>query len=48
MNTNNQRKNWRARNRRRNPELSLFQRMSPDENVQARAIAYKAALAIIG
>ena len=48
MKTSIKRKNWRAKDRRRNPELSLLQRMSPAEHVQARAIAYEAALAVIG
>jgi hypothetical protein len=44
----NRRKNRRPKNRRRNPNLSLFQRMSPAESREARAIAYEAALSIIG
>ena len=47
MNTNKL-KNRRAKNRRRNPNLSLFQRLSPAESREARAIAYEAALAVIG
>jgi hypothetical protein len=42
------RKIRRAKNRRRNPNLSLFQRLSPAESREARAIAYEAALAVIG
>jgi hypothetical protein len=42
------RKNRRANSRRRNPALSLFQRLSPAESREARAIAYQAALAVIG
>jgi hypothetical protein len=38
----------RSKNRRRKPRLSLFQRLSPAESREARAIAYEAALAIIG
>jgi hypothetical protein len=44
----NRRKSRPARNRRRNSNLSLFQRLSPAESREARAIAYQAALAIIG
>ncbi len=47
MNTSNL-KTRRAKNRRRNPNLSLFQRLSPAESREARAIAYEAALAVIG
>jgi hypothetical protein len=42
------RKNRRAKDRRRNDKLSLFQRLSPAESREARAIAYEAALAVIG
>jgi hypothetical protein len=42
------RKSRQATNRRRNPALSLFQRLSPAESREARAIAYEAALAVIG
>ena len=45
---NNIRKLRRAKNRRRNLKLSIFQRMSPAESREARAIAYQAALAVIG
>jgi hypothetical protein len=45
---NIRRKIRRAKNRRRNPKLSIFQRMSPAESRAARAIAYEAALAVIG
>lgn len=34
--------------RRRNSNSSLFQLMTPAQSRQARAIAYKAALAILG
>jgi hypothetical protein len=44
----NRRKNRRAKDRRRNDRLSLFQRLSPAESREARAIAYEAALAVIG
>ncbi|MGN6154429.1 MAG: hypothetical protein ACTHN4_01685 [Sphingomicrobium sp.] len=44
----NKRKARRAKDRRRNPNLSLFQRLSPAESRQARAIAFEAALAVIG
>jgi len=37
-----------AKNRRRNSKLSIFQRLSPAESREARAIAYQAALAVIG
>lgn len=47
MNTN-KRKNRRAKNRRRNSNLSLFQRLTPAQSREARAIAYEAALAVIG
>jgi hypothetical protein len=33
---------------RRNPNLSIFQMMSPSESREARKVAYKAALAVIG
>lgn len=42
------RKIRRAKNRRRNLKLSIFQRMSPAESRQARRVAYEAALAVIG
>jgi hypothetical protein len=45
---NNERKSRHARNRRRNQQLSLFQRLSPAQSREARAIAYQAALAVIG
>jgi hypothetical protein len=48
VNTNRNRKSRRARKTRRNPDLSLFQLMSPNESRKARAIAYDAALAVIG
>jgi hypothetical protein len=41
-------KNRRANARGRNPKLSIFQRLSPAESREARAIAYQAALAVIG
>jgi hypothetical protein len=44
----NKRKNRQAKNRRRNPALSLFERLSPAESREARKVAYEAALAIIG
>lgn len=44
----NRRKNRRAKNRRRNDKLSLFQRLSPAESREARRVAYEAALAVIG
>lgn len=37
-----------ARKRRRNPDSTLFQLLTPTESRQARAIAYKAALAVLG
>jgi hypothetical protein len=43
-----ERNNRRANDRRRKQKLSLFQRLSPAESREARAIAYEAALAIIG
>jgi hypothetical protein len=44
----NKRKNRQAKNRRRNPALSLFERLSPAESREARKVAYEAALAVIG
>lgn len=34
--------------RRRNPKPSLFRLMTPTESREARAIAYRAALAVLG
>jgi hypothetical protein len=44
----NKHKNRRPTRRRPNQNLSIFQRMTPDQSRQARAIAFKAALAVIG
>jgi hypothetical protein len=43
-----ERKSRRARRRRRNPQFSIFQSMTPAQSREARAIAYQAALAVIG
>jgi hypothetical protein len=43
-----QSKSRRARKRRCNPTPSLFQLLSHNESRQARAIAFEAALAVIG
>lgn len=45
---NFQYKSRAAQKRRRNPKSSLFQLMTPAESRQARAIAYQAALAVLG
>jgi hypothetical protein len=42
------RESRQATNRRRNPALSLFKRLSPAESREARRVAYEAALAVIG
>jgi hypothetical protein len=42
------RKSRRANKLRRTSPLSIFQRMSPAQSREARAIAYEAALAVIG
>jgi hypothetical protein len=44
----NKRKCWQARKPRRNSTPSLFELMTPAESRKARAIACKAALAVIG
>jgi len=41
-------KSRRYKRRRPNPKFSLFQTMTPAEMHEARAIAYQAALAVIG
>jgi hypothetical protein len=43
-----ERKARRARKRLRNPEFSIFRSMTPAQSREARAIAYRAALAVIG
>jgi hypothetical protein len=44
----NKRKCWQARKPRRNSTPSLFQLRTPAESRNARTIAQKAALAVIG
>jgi len=41
-------KSRRAQRRRRNTDISIFRLMSPAESRQARAVAFEAALAVIG
>jgi len=46
--TINDKRSRRKRNRRRNPTPSLFRSMTAAESIEARAIAYEAALAVLG
>jgi hypothetical protein len=43
-----ERKARRERKRRASPEFSIFRSMTPAQSSEARAIAYRAALAVIG